>query len=115
MEEATLLKISLSASLVGLAVLLILTSRLQPGDTTIANLSAIEEGKAVRIEGVVQSMRDSGKVLSLQIAQPQTVEVVVFKENNISIQKGDFVDISGELRDYQGRKEILASRINLIE
>ena len=69
----------------------------------------------MRIKGVVSSVRDLGEIMILDIAQPQTINVMLFKDGNISINKGDFVDLEGELKEYKGKKEIIANQIEVFE
>jgi DNA/RNA endonuclease YhcR with UshA esterase domain len=114
MKEATLLRIALSFSLLGLVMLLILIQTQKLEETKIGNISAAEEGRAVRIQGVISELRDNGKTASLEIAQPQTLEVFLFKSANLSLKKGDFVEIIGEVSDYKGRKEIMASQVDVL-
>jgi DNA/RNA endonuclease YhcR with UshA esterase domain len=115
MEEPLLLKISLSFSLVGIIILFLLADSIEIGQTGIANLTEIEENQVVRLRGVVTYVQDNGKTLNLELAQPEAVEVFVFKSSNLSIKKGDFLDIVGEVREYRGRKELLANQINVLD
>jgi DNA/RNA endonuclease YhcR with UshA esterase domain len=114
MKESTLLRIALSFSLFGLVVLFILTQAMRPEETRLANLSSVEKDRIVMIKGVVSDYRDNGKTARLEISQPQTTEVFLFKSRNLSLRKGAFVEITGEVSDYNGRKEIIASQVDVL-
>jgi len=115
MEESLLLKIALSFSLLGLVVLFFLTNNLKIEETKIENLTDVREDSIVRVRGVITDIRDYGKMANLEIAQPQRLDIIIFKSSNLSLQKGSFVDIVGEVREYNGRKELIASQIDVLE
>jgi len=114
MKEATLLRIALSFSLIGLVALFILTQTMRPEEAHAGNLSSVEESRIVRIKGVVSGFRDYGKTARIEIARSETTEVFLFKSRNLSLQKGDFVEITGEVSDYNGRKELIASQVDIL-
>lgn len=114
MEERLLLKIALSFSLVGLAALFILTSSMEVEETRIQNLTGAEEDSIVRVKGVVESVSDSGKIAYIDVAQPCVASVVVFKDRDLNLERGDFVDVRGEVMDYKGEKEIVAAGIDVL-
>jgi hypothetical protein len=114
MEEQLLLKIALSCSLAGLVVLYFLTASLELEETKVSNLTGTEESTLVRLMGVVESVEDSGKIMYIDVAQPETASIIIFKDRNLSIAKGDFVDVRGEVRDYKGKKEIVAAGIDVL-
>ena len=115
MEESRLLKIALSFSLFGLVVLFFLTNNPKIEESKPEELINLEEDTIVRLRGVITDIEDSGKVMNINIAQPQKIQVMLFKEANLSLQKGDFVEVKGELREYNGKKEIIATQLNLLE
>ena len=41
------------------------------------------------------------------------MDVVVFNDEEIYLKKGDYVEISGEVEEYKGKKEIIASEITI--
>lgn len=115
MEESLLLKIALSFSLLGLIALLLIVQGQELEETPISNLTVLEQDTVVRLKGVVSSVDDRGNILNIELAQPQTVEVVFFKSHEMSLKKGAFVEITGEIRDYKGKKEIIATQLEVLE
>jgi len=114
MDERLLLKIALSCSLAGLVALYFLTANLTPEQTKISNLTGIEESTMVRLRGVVESVDDNGNMMYLDIAQPETASIIVFKDRKLDIAKGDFVEVRGEVSNYKGKKEIVATGIDVL-
>ena len=110
-----MLKIALTSSLIGILALFFVSNNIEIDQKKITELDKINLDQDIRIKGVVSEVRDLDKILVLDIAQPQTVNVMLFKDGNISINKGDFVDIKGNLKDYQGKKEIIANKIDVFE
>ena len=37
--------------------------------------------------------------------------MVLFKESNLNLQQGDYVEITGTVEDYEGQKEIIGSKV----
>ena len=115
MKEKTLLTIALISSLIGILVLFFVSGSIEVEEKKIAELDLEKLDSDVRIRGVVSSVRDLDKIMILDVAQPQTVNVMLFKEGNINVSKGDFVDLEGELREYEGKREIIANQIEVFE
>ncbi|OGM02216.1 hypothetical protein A3K72_00930 [Candidatus Woesearchaeota archaeon RBG_13_36_6] len=115
MKERSLLKIALASSLIGLLVLFFVSSKLEIEENSIKELDNLNLDQDIRVKGVVSSVKDTGSIMILDIAQPQTINVMLFKDGNISISKGDFVELNGELKEYNGKKEIIANQIEVFE
>ena len=114
MKEERLLKIALSFSMLGLLALLVLTSGMRPEPVSTANLTRTADGQSVRVAGVVTAVEDHGKTLVITVAQPQEVDVVLFKDRNLTLAKGDYIETTGEVKQYMGNKELVATRLDLL-
>ena len=44
----------------------------------------------------------------------ESISVILFKEKDIELKEGSYVEIEGEIDDYNGEREIIASRIKII-
>ena len=79
---------------------------------TIDNLPKAEQ---TTITGEVQSVRTSDNVIFLKIQGNKiiTTDVIVFNDEPIFIEKGNRVTVSGQVEEYKGKKEIIASSITL--
>jgi DNA/RNA endonuclease YhcR with UshA esterase domain len=115
MEERMLLKIAWLSSVIALMMLFYLSATLEPELKSADNISLSEVGKTVRVQGVVESVRDYEKTAIIHVVQPQGIDVLLFKSSNITIEKGDFVQVNGEVSEYNDRTELIASRIEKID
>ncbi len=108
MKEKTLLKIALICTILGIVLLLFLSELVEVKESKISEAKQIDNG-IVRITGIVENVRVGEKATILTISKKESIDVVVFENPNF--QKGDFVDVTGEVQDYEGKKEILAKEI----
>ena len=51
----------------------------------------------------------------VDIAQQDNLKVVVFKDKNISLKKGDYIEVLGTVEEYEGELEIIGDRVRLID
>ena len=116
MNDSVLLKIAISFSIIGLIILFFISDKIEIDEITIDKLDEMEIGKTVKIKGYVESVTNLEKVAFLRIAQEktETVSIVLFKEENISLESGDYVEIIGEVEDYEGEKEIIGNLVKRI-
>jgi len=56
------------------------------------------------------------KVSFLKVAQEKTevVSIVLFKEEDINLEKGDYVEVIGEIEEYEGKNEIIGNLVKRI-
>jgi len=78
-------------------------------------ISAIEtvEEKDVKIRGQVISIKNFDSVTIVEIAEIKSVNVVVFDKRMIEFEVDDMITVTGELRDYKGKPEIIAEKIRI--
>ena len=111
MQEKTLLKISLFVSLGGLLLLYYLSSGVNLD--AITGIEEVEENKEVLVRGKLGKVKELDKVAFLEIWREKIMKtsVVLFKDSNISLKPGDYVEITGTVEDYQGKKEIIGNKV----
>ena len=116
MKDKTLLKIALTCSFIGIIILFFVSERIEIDEITIDKLDEIELGKTVKIKGYVEDVVNMEKVAFLKVAQEKTevVSIVLFKEENISLEKGDYVEVVGEIEEYEGKNEIIGNLVKRI-
>lgn len=111
MEEKTLFKIALLITVIGLAFLFFYAEEFSVRSVeTIDNIPNEEE---VQMEGVIKRLTKADKVFFLEL-EGQRVEktaVILFNDQDVFLHEGDYVEIFGSVEDYQGKKEIIASKI----
>ena len=105
MKEKTLLKIALICTITGIFALLILSDKVELKETRISEAKKMENN-VVRITGIVENVAGKGDVTIITVSKKESIDVVVFEKADV--QQGDFVEVTGEVQDYNGKKEIVA-------
>ena len=114
MKESTLVKLSLLCSISGLLLLFIFSLFIDVQETNIVNLQDTTD-KDVRIRGKIIGIKVFDNLALIEIAEIRSANVVVFDKRMLKYGIGDNISVSGELRDYKGKKEIIAERIRVIK
>lgn len=111
MKEKTLLKIALITALVGIILLGIISPEREEGQGEGKGEMGEEK---VKIQGVVGKAVEREKVIFLEILNEKVekTKVVLFKEGDeVKIQEGDYVEISGTKEEYEGEEEVIGSKV----
>ena len=116
MDDKTLLRIALLGSVIGVVILLLLSEQISVQKELISRLDGVPEGKEVEVVGKILRFSDKGKVAFVEIAEQkiESVNVVLFKDRNITLREGDIVRVTGSVEEYEGKKEILGNRVVLL-
>ncbi len=112
MNDRLIARMSLGCSVFGLLLLFIAYQFIEAKDVDISELESAENGD-VLVKGAVLSVRDFGSVAVVEVAEIKSVEVVVFDRKMLKFGVGDNLTVTGELRDYKGKKEIVAEKIKV--
>ncbi len=115
MKEKTLFKTALIVSIVGVAVLFFISDFSELGETDIQEITIDDLDKNVKVIGAVTKVIDTDKVIIMDIAQQEELKVVVFKDKNVSLKRGDYIEVLGTVEEYKGELEIIGDRIRLID
>ena len=115
MKEKTLFKIALICSIVGLCVLFFISSSIKIGEIDVGKITDSDVGKEVRVIGIVNRVSDTEKVMFLEVGQEKVedISVVLFKEEAINLKEGDYVELLGELDEYDGEYSIIANAVKV--
>ncbi|OIO62485.1 hypothetical protein COY26_03255 [Candidatus Woesearchaeota archaeon CG_4_10_14_0_2_um_filter_33_10] len=114
MEEKTLLKLALICSLVGIIALFFISERIEIKEKNINEINKDNIGEDVRIKGIVSRSTDNGKIILLDIVQPETITIVLFKDTDFNISTGTKVEIIGEIDEFNGKMEIIGNEVNIL-
>ena len=112
MQEKTLLKLALICSLVGILLLFFISNNIDVNEKVISELEGNDVDSSVRINGVVTSFQNRGSVILIDVAQLEKMQVVVFN-SNFTLNKGDSVEITGKIGEYEGNNQLIADKIVL--
>lgn len=116
MKDNNLLKISFICSLLGILILYTLSQNISVEEKTINKITIGDLDNKVKIKGLVDNIIDTESVLILDVAQAQNMKVILFKENNqsIDIKKEDLIEVIGQVEEYNGELEIIGQRVRII-
>ena len=109
MNQATIMQVSLSFSFIGIFLLFAILLFSDPEEIRISEVED-SEFKDVKLKGYVNGIKKFDSVSIIELAEIKSVEVVVFDER-ILPEINDTATITGEVRDYKGRKQIIAHSI----
>ncbi len=111
MQEKTLLKIAVLTALLGVGFLALYASELEIGAVERLDTALPEE--TIELQGIITRLNQRDKVtfVELQGQRIETADVVIFTEENLYLQQGDYVEIVGTVEDYQGKREVIASKV----
>lgn len=111
MEEKTLLKVSLVVGLLGIMFLYFVSSGIDL--ETIDGLEDVEAEEEVKVNGVLGRVTETEKVIFLEVLNEKVekIDVVLFKEGEISLSEGDYVEILGTVEEYNGEKEVIGNKV----
>ncbi len=111
MEEKTILKLALFVSLGGILLLYYLSSGID--FDAVKGIEEIPENQEIKVIGKLGRVVEKDEVAFLELWREkiEKIPVVLFKDNNISLRKGDYVEITGTVEDYQGKKEIIGNKV----
>ncbi|MBC8495981.1 hypothetical protein H8D36_07530 [archaeon] len=109
MKDSSLLKLALICSIIGVIVLFFI---LQTTELEESNISELDDG-VVRIRGFVEKVTNKGNLTLITISKKELVNTVIFE--SVEIQEGLFVDLIGQVMDYNGEKEIIIDKLVFID
>ena len=67
-----------------------------------------------RIKGTITNIKELNKTLILDISQQNSIKAVFFKKKDSELKEGDSVDISGKIRIYNSKPEIIVDKLKII-
>jgi len=116
MREKTLLKIALIISLLGLLGLYIISGNIEIKEKNIEKITLENKDEFVKLRGIVNKVIDTEKVAIMEIMQPQEITVVLFKneDKTIQIKDGNEVEVIGRVGEYEGKLQIVADRLRVV-
>jgi DNA/RNA endonuclease YhcR with UshA esterase domain len=109
MNESLLLKAALITAILGIIALIVIIKATGIKEININQAKESEEGATIRITGIVERVTSKEGFSIISIKKEETISVVLF--DNINLSKGQKVEITGKVQDYQGSKELVADKI----
>ena len=105
--------ISLTIVFIGLTILFFYSESIN-----LNRIYQIEEDnlqEQVIAEGEIEKITQTDNVifLKLKALREEQMDVIVFEDEDLYLNEGDLIEISGMTEEYNGKKEIIASRVIL--
>jgi len=114
MEEKSLLRLALIFSLVGILALFFISENIEIKEKNINEINKNNLGEDIKIKGIVSKATDNNKIILLDIIQPETITVVLFKDSDLNISAGTKVEIIGEIDEFNGKMEIIGNEVKIL-
>ncbi len=112
MKEKTLLKIAVISALAGIFALYLISDNIQLDESSIAKIEEEEIGNDVKVKGIVKDVFNGEKISIITITQPEEMKIILY--DNVSVSEGDYIEVIGEIDEYQGEREVIGNRVRRI-
>ena len=113
MQEKTLIRLSLIITVLGLSFLLVYGQSLDLEAT--ADLETSIAAEKVAMKGTVKNLKVTDKAVFFELEGEKIVstDIILFPESSIYLREGDHVELTGQVEDYKGKKELIAEKVVL--
>jgi DNA/RNA endonuclease YhcR with UshA esterase domain len=108
-KDSTLLKTSLICSILGIIILYFLSANIEIEEMNISKINTIKLGADVKLTGEIKQIKQLEKLTIIDVKKDCVVPVLLF--DNITLNVGDKIKVTGKLDEYKGKKEIIAETI----
>ena len=111
MDESVLLRIALAVSITGLLALFTISRLIELPLTDIGDIQTEEQ---VVVKGIIGEISEHEKVSYIELIHPSKVQAIVFSPPGLNLNKGDYVSIEAEVREFKNEKQLVADKIKLL-
>jgi len=112
MKEKTLLKIAIISALAGILILYLISDNIEVSKSSIGKIENEDIGSDVKVKGVVKDVFNGEKISIITITQPEEMKIILFE--NVSVSEGDYIEVIGEIDEYNGELEVIGNRVRRI-
>ena len=109
MEEKTLFKLSLISSIIGIILIISITSKLEPPTIKISNIDNSLLDMQIKTSGKIDSIIDKGSLTILNLKDNKVIPIILFEKTHF--KKGSTVEVIGKVSEFQNELQITASYI----
>jgi RecJ-like exonuclease len=112
-----MLRLVVIYSLIGIAILFLLSDTVQLSQSSIASIEQEELGRDVKIMGTIKSIRQFPSNTIITIMQPEEISIFLYKpdQRGMPLKQGDLVEIIGEIDEYNEQEQIIGNRVRVIK
>lgn len=116
MNESNLFKLALLTSLIGLFIMFITTEKLDLSQSGISSINKTLMSKNVKVKGMVAYKIDLPNIVIINLTDnTDSIKVITYKKDKIlNLKKGDIIEASGIIKEYNNELEIEANSISIL-
>ena len=105
------MQVSLAVTVIGLFFLFFYAEEMEV--LTPEKLDQLPLSKEVKLKGTISRLNVGEKAtfITLEAERTETATVILFSEEDTALREGDYVEIVGTVEEYNGQKELLASKV----
>lgn len=113
MQEKFLIKISYLITIIGLAFLFFYVQKLDL--PLLPDLESVASSEQVFMKGTIKGLKVTDQAVFFELEGEKIVktDIILFPESSIYLREGDHVEITGQVEEYKGEKEVIADTIIL--
>ncbi len=113
MQEKTLIKFSLIVTILGLSFLFVYAQSFDL--RLVPDLEMTSPSEKVAMKGTVKNLKVTDKAIFFELEGEKIVhtDVILFADESIYLREGDHVELTGQVEEYKGEKEVIAEKIVL--
>jgi len=112
-NEKTLLKVAIFVSIIGLILLFFFTEEIKLVPT--GNFDELKVEEEVMVQGRVSKVSQMEKVAFLEVdnEKVEKTKVILFKDHDVWLKAGDYVEVIGTVEEYENEMEIIANKVTV--
>jgi aspartyl/asparaginyl-tRNA synthetase len=113
-NEKNLLYTSIAVSIIGLAILFFYAEEIKLVPTGSLDEIMVEE--EVSVYGKVSKVSQYDTVTFIEVDNyvTDTTKVILFQNQDLALEEGNVVEISGTVEEYEGELEIIANSVEIV-
>lgn len=112
MKESNLLKIAFVCSILGVFLILIVSESKEIPSYEISDLTSGFVEKTVSIQGKISAINLKSDFAAFTLTNDNSsIKVVAFPDEQLSLKKGDSIEVQGKVEEYQGELQVNADLI----
>ncbi|MFH1588652.1 MAG: OB-fold nucleic acid binding domain-containing protein [Candidatus Diapherotrites archaeon] len=118
LDDFALRKIAFICALGGVMLVFVISSAFEPTELEIGEINSVHLNQTVSVQGKVSSRKIISNALIFELTENKsTINAVKFNanENELLIEKGSKVKVTGKVEEYKGELEIVAEEIKEIK
>ena len=114
MDDNIILKISFVTCLLGIAIIVIISDKLELKESRINEINENMAEKNIKIKGYANPSR-SNKIIQIIEVKDNTgqIEVIAYK-GHIKVKKGDIIEVEGSVSKYENKLQVNADTVKVL-